>query len=757
MRSAVRPTSKNIFTPSFHVFEVLFFLSLFLFPSFLGSVNLWSFSIGAVLLCGAFSFYWFRCVSSDDQVLRTQLDRWIAAYLVFFLFSLLLSKIRYFSFLELYKLSVVFCAFFATRYLCRERSQIYRLAQCFVFLGGLLSAIGLMQYVGGLPKGWWHRPYFLSSTYVNHNHFAGLLDLILPIAFGLVLAERNKSKKILFLFLNVLMGIALVFTLSRGAWISFCIAMVWMIGVLKKRRLISASLLPLIVVVILVLGAVLIFGTAPIQQRIGTIQRMTEEEALSMKLRWITWLGTLSMISRYFWFGSGPGTFGYLFLQFRPAGLTWMRPVYAHNDFLHFWAECGIFSFLAMTGLTVVFFRKGLQIIRIDDSRLRIGVGSGVMAGILGLLVHGLFDFNFHIPANWLLSAVAAGLLFSMDENEFYDSKVSWVLKILISLTLVAVLSVGFYFGKADYHFWEANKLLQEKERESALEAVEKSIHMNPWDAESHYLRGVLIDPTKNTRMAVNSFEKAMQLNPYEPIYDMAKTSALVPLLGKNSPEELVAMFEKAIQKDPNNQSLAFMVARETFGDPHARRFILRELTGKMLEQRKETLAGLVAFLEKKDLWWYHRKYHLKLLNLDPDAVKNQSSNELWNHPPEITFTLKDFSQTGNEPLTHDELFFRNGELSRKIIIHNSLTRIVLSAKGSMVRNVYPVLYVKIDGKIADEYYVDSKGYKNYYTDVKLEPGKHILSLEYVNDLSASRGWNKTEDRNVWIRRVELR
>ena len=462
---AARSESKHVSPLSFRIFEPLFFLSLFIFPALLGSVNLWSFGLGAVFLCGAFTVAWSGHPFRHEGVLRTDLDAWIAAYAVFFLITLVFSKVPYLSFVELFKLGVVLCGFWATRYLCRERLQIYRLSECFVFLGGLLSAVGLLQFVGGLPKEWWDRVYFLSSTYVNDNHFAGLLVLILPIAFGLVLAEREPAKKVLFAFLSALMGIAFVFTLSRGAFVALFVSMAWMLWTLKKRRMISASILPFVVLLVLVVGAVIIFGTAPLEERLENTLAIRQEEDMSLKLRLLTWQGTLPMIRHFFWFGSGPGTFGHLFLPFRPSGFS-MRSVYTHNDFLQLWAECGIFSFAAAAGLVFAFFKNGLRIIRYDDSRLRAGVGIGVMAGMLGLLVHALIDFNFHIPANWLLSSVAAGLLFSMDEDRFYLSeKLSRALKLLISAVLLATLGTGVYLGLADYHLWEAKNLLKEGER----------------------------------------------------------------------------------------------------------------------------------------------------------------------------------------------------------------------------------------------------------------------------------------------------
>ena len=714
----------------------------------------WSFSIGACVLCAAFSLHWFS-QALWQEVPRTDLDPWVAAYVVLFLLSVAFSKVHYLSCLELFKLGVVLCAFWAVRYLCRERWQIYRLSESLVLLGGLLSAAGLLQLVGGLPNDWWSRAHFLSSTYVNHNHFAGLLDLLLPVSLGLVLAERDRSKKILFLFLSVLMGVAMVFTLSRGAMVSLTVSMLFMLWILKKRKLISSGAVPLVLFIILVVGAVLLVGTATIQTRMDSIQKMSEEEVMSVNFRWWTWQGTFPMIRRYFWLGSGPGTFAHLFLQFRLPETSSMRPVYAHNDFLHLWAECGVFVFLAMAGMTVAFFRSGLQIVKYDDSRLRVGVGSGVMAGLLGLLVHGLFDFNFHIPANWLLAAVAAGLLFAMDDKLQYRSRtVTWPLKTLVSLMIPAIFAGIFYFGVSDYHLWEGRKLYKEGERADAMEAVEKSMHLNPWNAEAHYLRG-LFRPSGESRESVEDFDEATRLNPYEPVYDMAKAHELAPVLAVKAPGELVALLKQGIGKDPNNQSLAFAAAKEAFGRDGAQFLQLRKLAGQMLEADRATLRGLVTYLEKSGHWQYHRGYNLKLHGLDPDSLKASGPAGVWDRPSEWVLTLDDFSSASKVKAAQGELFFKSDELLKKIKVFHPLVRLVVKGKGDPARGIYPVLYVKIDGTLADEYYMDSSTYKNYYTDLKLTPGDHLLGLQYVNDVRL--GSVSNEDRNAYIKQVELK
>ncbi len=752
MRAGADPSPFRPVPGAFRLFESLFLLSLFIFPVFLGGVELWSFSLGAAVLCGAFGWFWYKCALHEKGFLRSSLDGWIAVYSCFFMAALLFSRIPYLSLVEGFKLAVVLCAFVATRTLCRERQQIIRLAEIYVFLGGFLSLVGLLQFVGGLPKDWWSNPNFLSSTYVNHNHFAGLLVLALPISLGLVLAERNKSKKVLFIFMAVLMGVAFIFTLSRGAWVALAISMVFMMWALKKRQLISSVLPAFLAFVVLVVGAVIMFGTSVIEDRIENIQAMTREEELSLRFRWLTWQGTLPMISRFFWFGSGPGTFGHLFLSFRPEGFS-MRPIHAHNDFLQLWAECGVFSYLTMAGMIGAFFRSGWRIVCRDESRLRIGVGCGVLAGMAGFLTHALFDFNFHIPANWLLSAVAAGLLFSLDKDRFYTGKRSSIaIKAAVSLILPVLLAVSAYLGLSGYKLWEAKNLLAVGERGQARKSIEQSLALNPHDAEAHYFRG-LIRSREDASASVKDLAEAMRLNSYEPVYDMAKARLLAPHLAESSPEGAVALFKRALEKDRHNEALAFMAARETFGRDGGKFSALRKRAGAMLEKEPAWLSGLVSYLEKSDRWRYHREYYLKWHGIDPEKARG-GPVQRQAYSQEQVYPFKDFSTRSGEPLDAAEVLYKNEEISLKIEVHNPMTLLVLECRGSVAGRSYPVLYVRIDGKLVDEYYVNSETYKEFTTVVGLTRGTHRLSIEYVNDLRM--GGLSSEDRNVWIRRASL-
>jgi O-antigen ligase len=79
----------------------------------------------------------------------------------------------------------------------------------------------------------------------------------------------------------------------------------------------------------------------------------------------------------------------------------------AHNDYLHFISEAGLPLIAIIAWMMIALYRKGFQKLK-NPSRLVRGVTLGAMSGITAILVHSIFDFNLHIPANALLFTVLA-------------------------------------------------------------------------------------------------------------------------------------------------------------------------------------------------------------------------------------------------------------------------------------------------------------------------------------------------------------
>ena len=300
------------------------------------------------------------------------------------------------------------------------------LAWVVICIGTGLSAYGLLQYFGVFPHEWWKPEMFLSATYVNHNHFAGYLEMAIPIAFGAAVSlgsdgtERGKrSLLVLLVTALVIMMAAFVFAQSRGAWICMGSALFVMSLVLVRRGVFRAR--GMIVLVSLVIGVVAFFyvGDGLVSKRIETMVKVNDGDA-SMGGRVAMWRGSVGIARGNVLTGVGIGCFEDGFAMYRPEelGEREIRPRYAHNEYLQMVSEMGVLAFPLMVWMICAAvgagFRGGRRPGKIS---LTGGIVLGSAVGILSLSLHGLVDFNFHIPANMLVVVCFFGVIMGRDRR----------------------------------------------------------------------------------------------------------------------------------------------------------------------------------------------------------------------------------------------------------------------------------------------------------------------------------------------------
>ncbi len=110
------------------------------------------------------------------------------------------------------------------------------------------------------------------------------------------------------------------------------------------------------------------------------------------------------------WTGWGLGNFAVVYPRYR----TFPTDLYvneAHNDFIQFLTETGILGFAAGLFLLAVVFRRGFSHLRQSGyTSWRTTAVAASLGGVVGIVVHSLFDFNLQIPANALLFYVLCAI-----------------------------------------------------------------------------------------------------------------------------------------------------------------------------------------------------------------------------------------------------------------------------------------------------------------------------------------------------------
>lgn len=309
------------------------------------------------------------------------------------------------------------------------RRQVRALVLVFVAIAAVEALLGILQ--SGAPKtSWLHfgNPHAggATGTYVNRNHFAGLLEMALPPLVALwaaqVLpprgrdgerleihprhADRLTARRIGWSLAVVLVLAALIISRSRAgiglglaAFGATVLVLVW--GAASRRARIG---LGLVAAAALALAAYA--GLTPVVERFAP-------DALSLGYEGRLRLSATAFAAGvdFLPFGSGLGTFADVFQRYQGAGLVGYID-HAHNDYAEAFLELGLAGVVVVGLIAYAIVRRWAAIARGEVSRslgtLQVAAGISVLA----LAVHGAFDFNFHIPANAIYFAFLAGVFF---------------------------------------------------------------------------------------------------------------------------------------------------------------------------------------------------------------------------------------------------------------------------------------------------------------------------------------------------------
>lgn len=269
----------------------------------------------------------------------------------------------------------------------------------FAILQGLLSPGKIYGLVGvgfGTPYG----------SFVNRHDFAALMEMTICLLLGLLAAgAARKDRRLLYITVVSLMGIALLLSGSRGGFVSMLCGIFVLLLLTRKGNSRSDSIIKIALAVGLVaaigIGAILVGGES-------SLTRFAETAASNdfSSDRMHIWHVTLGVIGHYIPFGSGLGTFGSAYTAFDTYG-GMERVEQAHNDYLQVLADAGVVGFAIGFGFLYLLYNQARKSVQIPDRYLR-GVALGAVAGCSAILVHSIFDFVLHITAIsvWFLTLV---------------------------------------------------------------------------------------------------------------------------------------------------------------------------------------------------------------------------------------------------------------------------------------------------------------------------------------------------------------
>jgi hypothetical protein len=303
-----------------------------------------------------------------------------------------------------------------------------------VGLGALIALIGIVQkpmYAGAI-YGFWMPEHKASpfGPFVNRNHFAGWMLMMLPLAAGYLagraanvfrhdsatgwrpalrrLTSNDGHEIILVGVAALIMAVALMFTLSRSAAIALLleVSTLLFLGIRSSLRRIHGVWVGFFLLAVTVMAAGWV-GLDSIGRRFVS----PEMETLSGRLE--AWQDAQAIAQRFPLAGTGINTYGVATLFFQRADLAHHYDA-AHSDYLQLAAEGGILVLIpVIVAVSGVVFVGRQQLRQAAGNPFSYWTKAGAIAGLVGIAGQEAFEFSLQIPANAALFAVIAGIAIS--------------------------------------------------------------------------------------------------------------------------------------------------------------------------------------------------------------------------------------------------------------------------------------------------------------------------------------------------------
>jgi len=304
----------------------------------------------------------------------------------------------------------------------RLRSWIITL---FLHISLIVSVYGLRQYIFGVEAlATWVDPTSDSAgltrvySYLgNPNLLAGYLIPAVSLSFAAIFNWRRWLPKALALTMFIVNSVCLVLTYSRGGWIGFLVCIFVFLVLLvywytvqlppKWRPWAMPAMLGSSAAVL----ALAILFVEPIRDRVASIFVGREDSSNNFRIN--VWSAVIDMIKDRPIRGIGPGNdaFNKIYPLYQRPRFTALS---AYSIFLEIAVETGFIGLLCFLWLLVVIFNQGIEQLK----RLREMGNSqgfwliGAIAGISGVLAHGLVDTVWYRPQVitlwWLMVGIIA-------------------------------------------------------------------------------------------------------------------------------------------------------------------------------------------------------------------------------------------------------------------------------------------------------------------------------------------------------------
>lgn len=411
---------------------------------------------------------------------------------------------------------------------------------------------------------------------LNPNNLAVLFNMTLFPCLALLFYARKRPHIIAAFLLLMLVFMALLVTQSRGAILSFWIALVPFLFFCRKCEglnwfrfiTVCTGFGILFLVVDHISGGMLAGNIAKVSRGL---------ELASAVDRLELWKSTWQMIKEHPWLGTGLGTFFYYYPAYR-SRIDRSDGFFVHMDPLQFWEEMGVIAPILFYAVLIAVLYVTVKAIRVlpVDSSMRLWV-MAPFCGLLALAGHTHITFHLYIlivmiPAGFLLAwwFIATEKILGEDRVtiRIKETSVKWLSAFLV---IVLYLFIASWLARAAYatHLLNESNILMNHgnwtagyEKVLIADKVAPDSYSRPYEYHAKYRLALLWDnATRRSReerkalydQALMYVNKAIDRNPATT--HLWNYKALILFSGREfdpeAQDKAIALLNETIEANP--------------------------------------------------------------------------------------------------------------------------------------------------------------------------------------------------------------
>lgn len=268
-------------------------------------------------------------------------------------------------------------------------------------LAAIFSTLAICQKLSATQAIYWHFPSSAPfyGTFFNPNHAAAFIALLLIFIFVSSLGLKKKGTIFSSNLIVALSFIALLYSLSRGAILSFFISAIFLFAVVIKARLLKLKnnhkVKKKIIIALLSFfcASLILLSWLGLREVPGELATLKEGQ-LTQFYRYKIWLDSLPIFYNFPLFGSGLGSFSQIYPSFQTLLIS-KKAYFAENDLLQFILENGLLGLTVLGYFMIKLIKVGKKLITKERANYK---SLAALFALFFFFVNSLVNFNLAIP-----------------------------------------------------------------------------------------------------------------------------------------------------------------------------------------------------------------------------------------------------------------------------------------------------------------------------------------------------------------------